>query len=83
MLIIFLSILRFYYYLTNNKKAVKREVKSNIFDTCYYLLLYAFHQGQKAAEATQDICMIYGEGVIGKSTAKKMICKVQKWQFRH
>ena len=48
-----------------------------------HLLFFAFNRDQKAAEAAQDICMVYGKGVIGKSTAKKMVCKVQKWQFGH
>ena len=37
-----------------------------------HLLFSAFHRGQKVAEAAQDICMVYGEGVIGKSIARKM-----------
>ena len=36
-----------------------------------YLLFFAFYQGQKAAEAAWDICMVYKEGVIGKSMARK------------
>ena len=33
-----------------------------------HLLFFASHRGQKAAEAARDICMVYGEGVIGEST---------------
>ena len=36
-----------------------------------HLLFFAFYRGQKAAEAARDICMVYGEGVIGESTARK------------
>ena len=36
-----------------------------------HLLFFAFHQGQKAAEAAWDICMVYGEGVIGECMARK------------
>ena len=36
-----------------------------------HLLFFAFHRGPKAAEAAWDICMVYGEGVIGESTARK------------
>ena len=36
-----------------------------------HLLFFAFHRGQKATEAAQDICMVYGEGVIGKSTVRQ------------
>ena len=35
-----------------------------------HLLFFAFYRGQKA-EAAQDTCMVYGEGVIGKSIARK------------
>ena len=46
-----------------------------------HLLFFAFHRGQKAAEAAWDICMIYGEGVIGESMARKWFAKFKKWQF--
>ena len=35
-----------------------------------HLLFFAFHRGQKAVKAARDICMVYGEGVIGESTAR-------------
>ena len=44
-----------------------------------HLLFFAFHRGQKAAEVAWDICMVYGEGVIGESMARKWFAK--KWQF--
>ena len=34
-----------------------------------HLLFFAFYQGQKAAEAAWDICLVYRKGVIGESTA--------------
>ena len=40
-----------------------------------HLLFFTFHQGQKAAEAAWDICMVYREDVIGKSTARKWFAK--------
>ena len=46
-----------------------------------YLLFFVFHQGQKAAEAAWDICMVYGEGVIGKSTARKWFAKFKNGNF--
>ena len=46
-----------------------------------YLLFFAFHQGQKAAEAARDICMVYREGVIGKSTARKWFAKLKNGNF--
>ena len=44
-------------------------------------LLFTFHQGQKAAEAAWDICMVYGEGVIGKSMARKWLAKFKNCNF--
>ena len=46
-----------------------------------HLLFFAFHQGQKAAEAAWDICMVYGEGVIGESTARKWFAKFKNGNF--
>ena len=46
-----------------------------------HLLFFAFHQGQKAAEAAQDICMVYKEGVIGKSTTTKWFTKFKNGNF--
>ena len=45
-----------------------------------HLVFFTFHQGQKAAEAAWDICMVYGEGVIGKSMARKWFSKIKKVQ---
>ena len=36
-----------------------------------HLLFFAFHRSQKAAETAWYICMVYGKGVIGESTARK------------
>ena len=44
-------------------------------------LLFTFHRGQKAAEATRDICMVYGEGAIGESTARKWFAKFKNGNF--
>ena len=46
-----------------------------------HLLFFAFHRGQKAAEAARDICMVYGEGVIGESTARKWFAKFKNGNF--
>ena len=46
-----------------------------------HLLFFAFHRGQKSAEAAWDICMVNGEGVIGKSTARKWFTKLKKGNF--
>ena len=46
-----------------------------------HLLFFAFYQGQKAAEAAQDICMVYGEGVIGESMARKWFAKFKNGNF--
>ena len=46
-----------------------------------YLLSFTFHQGQKAAEAAWDICIVYGEGIIGKSMARKWFAKFKNGNF--
>ena len=46
-----------------------------------HLLFFAFHQGQKAAEAAWNICMVYREGVIGESMARKLFAKFKKGNF--
>ena len=46
-----------------------------------HLLFFAFSCGQKAAEAARDICMVYGKGVIGKSTARKQFAKFKNGNF--
>ena len=46
-----------------------------------HLLFFAFHRGQKAADAAWDICMVYREGVIGKSTARKWFAKFKNGNF--
>ena len=45
-----------------------------------HLLFFAFHRGQKA-EAARDICMVYGEGVMGESTARKWFAKFKNGNF--
>ena len=46
-----------------------------------HLLFFTFHLGQKAAEAAQDICMVYGEGVIDESMARKWFAKFKNVNF--
>ena len=46
-----------------------------------HLLFFTFHRGQKAAEAAWDICMVYGEGVISVSTARKWFPKFKNGNF--
>ena len=46
-----------------------------------HLLFFAFHRGQKVAEAAWDICMVYGEGVIGESMARKWFEKFENGNF--
>lgn len=46
-----------------------------------HLLFFAFHRGQKAAEAARDICKVYGEGVLGVSTAQKWFAKFKNGDF--
>ena len=46
-----------------------------------HLLFFAFHRGQTAAEAALDICMVYGDGVISESTARKWFAKFKTGNF--
>ena len=46
-----------------------------------HLLFFAFHRGQKAAEAARDICMVYGKGVIGESTVRKWFAEFKTGNF--
>ena len=46
-----------------------------------HLLFFAFYQGQNAAEAARDICMVYGEGVTGKYMARKWFAKFKNGNF--
>ena len=46
-----------------------------------HLLFFTFHRGQKAAEVAWDICMVYGEDVIGKSTERKWFAKFKNGNF--
>ena len=46
-----------------------------------HLLYFAFHQDQKAAEAAWDVCMVYSEGVIGESMARKWFAKFKNDNF--
>ena len=73
---IFLSILRFYYLRGLHMKYPGG--KKQHFE---HLLFFTFHQGQKAAVVARDICMIYGEGVIGESTARKWFAKFKNDNF--
>ena len=46
-----------------------------------HLLFFAFYRDQKVAEAARDICMVYGEGVIGESTVRKWFSKLKNGNF--
>ena len=46
-----------------------------------HLLFFAFHRGQKAAEAARDICMVYRKGFISESTARKWFSKFKNGNF--
>ena len=52
--------------------------KSNIFNTCYSLL---FIEAKKLLKQPQDICMVYREGVIGESIARKWFAKFKNGNF--
>ena len=46
-----------------------------------HILLFEFNRGVKAAEATRNICAVYGENVIGESTARKWLCRFKEGHF--
>lgn len=46
-----------------------------------HLLFFAFRRGQNAVEAARDICSVYGENIIGQSTAQKWFAKFKKGDF--
>lgn len=46
-----------------------------------HLLFFIFHKGQKASEAAQDICAVYGDNAIGESTARKWFAKFKNGEL--
>ena len=46
-----------------------------------HLLFFAFHRDQTAAAVARNICDVYGEGVIGVSTAQKWFAKFKNGDF--
>ncbi|UYV78600.1 hypothetical protein LAZ67_16002110 [Cordylochernes scorpioides] len=57
------------------RKGLKMEYPGGKNHHFRHLLFFAFHQGQKAAEAARDICNVYGKGVIGEQAAQKWFAK--------
>lgn len=45
-----------------------------------HILFFAYHRGQNAAEATREICMVYGDDAIAESTARKWYAKFKNGQ---
>ena len=46
-----------------------------------HLLLFAFNRGQKASEATRDICAVYGEDAIAERTARDWFARFKHDKF--
>ena len=46
-----------------------------------YILLFEFNRGTKAAEAARNMCAVYGDNVIGESTARKSFSRFKENRF--
>ena len=46
-----------------------------------HLLLFAFNRGQKASEATRDICAVYGKDAIAERTARDWFARFKHDNF--
>lgn len=46
-----------------------------------HILLFEFNRGAKAAEATRNICAVYGDNAIGESTARKWFSRFKEGHF--
>jgi hypothetical protein len=46
-----------------------------------HLLLHEFNRGSKAAEATRNICAVYGEDSIAERTAQKWFARLKQGNF--
>jgi hypothetical protein len=46
-----------------------------------HLLLYEVNRGSKAAEATRNICAVYGEDYIPERTAQKWFARFEQGNF--
>ena len=55
--------------------------KNNIFDICYFSLFNKAKKLLKQPRTLLDICMVYGEGVIGESMARKWFAKFKNGNF--
>ena len=43
--------------------------------------LFEFNRGAKAADATRNICAMYGDNAIGESTERKWFARFKKYHF--
>jgi hypothetical protein len=46
-----------------------------------HLLLYEFNRGTKAAEASRNICAVYGEDYFAERTAQKWFARFKQGNF--
>ena len=47
----------------------------------WHILLFAFNQGSNAAEASRNICAVYGVGAIAERTTRDWYAKFKKGNF--
>ena len=46
-----------------------------------HILLFEFNRGAKAAEATRNICAVYGDNVVGESKSRKRFSRFKENRF--
>ena len=46
-----------------------------------HIILFEFNRGAKEEEATKNICAVYGDNVIGESTARKLFSRFKDGRF--
>lgn len=74
LLIVFEIWIHFPHFQIYNKKESSRKGKKKVI---WYLLLFMFHQGSKAAKTAQDISAIYCENFVTERTAQKSVFSLQ------
>ena len=57
------------------------EQVNKLLEHFRHILLFEFSRGVKAAEATRNICAIYGHNVIGESTVRKWFSRFKEYRF--
>lgn len=75
------GIMFFFELIYVNFQIIKMECQVEKNEHFRHLLLFAFHQGSKAAKAARDICAVYGEGAIAERTTRDWYTKFKNGNF--